>query len=48
MISASRVGNVGRIGEADEIAHCVLFLASEDAGFITDSTLTSNGGQYMP
>ncbi len=38
---------VGRLGEADEIARAVLFLAGDDAGFITGSTLTANGGQYM-
>jgi acetoacetyl-CoA reductase len=38
---------VGRIGEADEVARCVVFLAADDAGFITGSTLTANGGQYM-
>ncbi len=38
---------VGRLGEADEIARCVVFLASDDAGFITGSTLSANGGQYM-
>ena len=38
---------VRRLGEPDEIARCVLFLASDDAGFITGSTLTANGGQYM-
>jgi acetoacetyl-CoA reductase len=37
----------GRLGEPDEIARCVVFLASDDAGFITGSTLTANGGQYM-
>ena len=37
----------GRLGEASEIARCVVFLASEDAGFITGSTMTANGGQYM-
>lgn len=38
---------VGRLGEATEIARCVVFLASDDAGFITGSTLTANGGQYL-
>ncbi len=38
---------VGRLGEPEEIAKCVAFLASDDAGFITGSTLTANGGQYM-
>ncbi|MCP5081611.1 MAG: beta-ketoacyl-ACP reductase [Alphaproteobacteria bacterium] len=37
----------GRLGEPSEIARCVVFLASDDAGFITGSTLTANGGQYM-
>ena len=38
---------VGRLGEPEEIARCVVFLASDDAGFITGSTLTVNGGQYI-
>ena len=38
---------VGRLGEPEEIAHCVTFLASDKAGFITGSTLSANGGQYM-
>jgi acetoacetyl-CoA reductase len=38
---------VGRLGEAEEIARCVVFLASDEAGFITGSTLSANGGQYM-
>jgi len=38
---------VGRLGEADEIARAVVFLASDEAGFITGSTLSANGGQYM-
>lgn len=38
---------VGRLGEPEEIARCVVFLADDDAGFITGSTLTANGGQYI-
>jgi acetoacetyl-CoA reductase len=38
---------VGRLGEPEEIARCVVFLASEQSGFITGATLTANGGQYM-
>ncbi len=38
---------VGRLGEPEEVARCVTFLAAEDAGFITGSTLSANGGQYM-
>ncbi|MDH3469495.1 MAG: acetoacetyl-CoA reductase [Gammaproteobacteria bacterium] len=38
---------VGRLGEANEIARSVLFLVDEDAGFITGSTLSINGGQHM-
>ena len=38
---------VGRLGQAKEIARCVVFLASDDAGFITGSTISANGGQYM-
>jgi acetoacetyl-CoA reductase len=37
----------GRLGEPEEIARCVVFLASNDAGFITGSTLSANGGQVM-
>jgi acetoacetyl-CoA reductase len=36
-----------RLGQPEEVARCVVFLASDDAGFITGSTLTANGGQYM-
>jgi acetoacetyl-CoA reductase len=38
---------VGRLGEAEEIARCVAFLCADDAGFITGSTISANGGQYM-
>jgi acetoacetyl-CoA reductase len=38
---------VGRLGEPSEIARCVVFLASDDAGFITGSTISANGGQYF-
>jgi acetoacetyl-CoA reductase len=37
----------GRLGEPEEIARCVVFLAAAEAGFITGATLTANGGQYM-
>jgi len=38
---------VGRLGKADEIARGVVFLVADDAGFITGSTLSINGGQHM-
>jgi acetoacetyl-CoA reductase len=38
---------VGRLGKAEEIARGVLFLCGEDAGFVTGSTLSINGGQHM-
>jgi acetoacetyl-CoA reductase len=38
---------VGRLGKAEEIARGVLFLVGDDAGFITGSTLSINGGQHM-
>jgi 3-oxoacyl-[acyl-carrier protein] reductase len=39
---------VGRLGQADEIAHAVSFLAAEQAAYITGETLHVNGGMYMP
>ncbi|PCJ59385.1 MAG: beta-ketoacyl-ACP reductase [Rhodospirillaceae bacterium] len=38
---------VGRLGQAEEIARGVLFLAADEAGFVTGSTLSINGGQHM-
>jgi acetoacetyl-CoA reductase len=38
---------LGRLGEPEEIARCVVFLASDEAGLITGSTLSANGGQVM-
>lgn len=38
---------VGRLGEPEEIARCVTFLVSDEAGFITGSTISANGGQYF-
>ncbi|MGZ8286591.1 MAG: acetoacetyl-CoA reductase [Allosphingosinicella sp.] len=38
---------VGRLGKAEEIARGVVFLCGEEAGFITGSTLSINGGQHM-
>lgn len=38
---------VGRLGKAEEIAHCVTFLADDKAAFITGATFTANGAQYI-
>jgi acetoacetyl-CoA reductase len=38
---------VGRLGTPAEIGRCVVFLASDEAGFITGSTISANGGQYF-
>jgi acetoacetyl-CoA reductase len=37
----------GRLGEPEEIARCVVFLASEDSGFINGSTISANGAQFF-
>ena len=38
---------MGRLGEPEEIARCVVFLASDDAGFISGSTISANGAQFF-
>ena len=38
---------LGRLGEPEEIERCVVFLAADEAGLITGSTISANGGQYM-
>jgi acetoacetyl-CoA reductase len=38
---------VRRLGEPEEVARCIVFLVAEESGFITGSTLTINGGQFM-
>src|SRR5947208_16793480 len=38
---------IGRLGEPEEVARCVVFLVSDDAGLITGSTLSANGGHYF-
>ncbi|MFM9935911.1 MAG: acetoacetyl-CoA reductase [Novosphingobium sp.] len=38
---------VGRLGQAEEIARGVVFLTSEQGGFVTGSTMSINGGQHM-
>jgi len=37
----------GRLGEPEEIARCVAFLAADDAGFINGSTISANGAQFF-
>ncbi|WP_273522258.1 acetoacetyl-CoA reductase [Rhodosalinus sediminis] len=38
---------VGRLGEPEEIARCVAFLAADEASFVTGSTISANGGQFV-
>jgi len=38
---------VGRLGEPEDIARCVVFIAADEASFITGATLSANGGQYL-
>jgi acetoacetyl-CoA reductase len=38
---------VGRLGEPEEIARTVVFLAADEAGFVTGACLDVNGGHYM-
>ncbi|MHA1597552.1 MAG: acetoacetyl-CoA reductase [Alphaproteobacteria bacterium] len=38
---------VGRLGEPEDVARCVVFLAADEASYITGATLTVNGGQYL-
>ena len=38
---------IGRLGDPEEIARCIVFLASDDAGLLTGSTVSANGGQYF-
>jgi acetoacetyl-CoA reductase len=38
---------VGRLGTAEEIGRCVVFLAADEAGFITGACIDANGGQYL-
>ncbi|MBE1295355.1 acetoacetyl-CoA reductase [Phycobacter azelaicus] len=48
-VRESIIGQIptGRLGEPEEIARCVTFLASDDAGFINGSTISANGGQFF-
>ena len=48
-VRESIIGQIptGRLGEPEEIARCVGFLVSDDAGFINGSTISANGGQFF-
>ncbi|WP_372459921.1 SDR family oxidoreductase [Streptomyces anatolicus] len=39
---------LGRLGETADVAHAVLFLASDQAAYITGQTITVDGGQTLP
>ena len=48
-VRESIIGQIpaGRLGEPEEIARCVAFLASDDAGFVNGSTISANGAQFF-
>ncbi len=48
-VRESIIGQIpaGRLGEPEEVARCVAFLASDDAGFINGSTISANGAQFF-
>lgn len=48
-VRESIIGQIpaGRLGEPEEIARCVCFLASDDSGFINGSTISANGAQFF-
>ncbi|VVT03908.1 beta-ketoacyl-ACP reductase [Rhizobium sp. EC-SD404] len=48
-VRESIIANIpaGRLGEPEEIARCVVFLASDEAGFLNGSTISANGGQFF-
>ena len=48
-VRESIIGQIpaGRLGEPEEIARCVAFLVSDDAGFVNGSTISANGGQFF-
>jgi 3-oxoacyl-[acyl-carrier protein] reductase len=48
VVVAGATRGIGRLGETHDIAHAVLFLASDEAAFITGQALTVDGGQTLP